>query len=214
MEQLEIYTVGLLSWEPTVMRNVTLLLLECNPPTWYVSLYRVQRIFSLPRGPMQHDITSTSIKTKKKHRALVSDIWMENITPPDLSGIWRMLYIIWNKITMLYLASSIRCIKLSGKNITRWRHQMETFSALLAICAGNSPVPGEFPALRPVTQSFDIFFDMRPNKRLSKQWWAWWFETQPYPLWRHRNEMYCDWMQLSLLHNDKSIRMVRSDILS
>ena len=26
-----------------------------------------------------------------------------------------------------------------------WRHQMETFSALLAICAGNSPVAGEFP---------------------------------------------------------------------
>ena len=39
-----------------------------------------------------------------------------------------------------------------------WRHQMETFSALLAICAGNSPVPGEFPAQRPVTQSFDVFF--------------------------------------------------------
>ena len=50
-----------------------------------------------------------------------------------------------------------------------WRHQMETFSALLAICAGNSPVPGEFPAQRPVTQSFDVFFDLRPNKRLSKQ---------------------------------------------
>ena len=28
---------------------------------------------------------------------------------------------------------------------TWWRHQMEIFSALLAICAGNSPVPGEFP---------------------------------------------------------------------
>ena len=40
---------------------------------------------------------------------------------------------------------------------------METFSALLAICAGNSPVPGEFPAQRPVTQSFDIFFDLRLN---------------------------------------------------
>ena len=37
-----------------------------------------------------------------------------------------------------------------------WRHQMETFSALLAICAGNSPVPGEFPAQRPVTRSFDV----------------------------------------------------------
>ena len=43
---------------------------------------------------------------------------------------------------------------------------METFSALLAICAGNSPVPGEFPTQRPVTRSFDVFFDLRPNKRL------------------------------------------------
>ena len=47
---------------------------------------------------------------------------------------------------------------------------METFSALLAICAGNSPVPGEFPAQRPVMWSFDVFFDLHPNKRLSKQW--------------------------------------------
>ena len=39
---------------------------------------------------------------------------------------------------------------------TWWRHQMETFSALLAICAGNSPVPGKFPAQRPVTRSFDF----------------------------------------------------------
>ena len=38
-----------------------------------------------------------------------------------------------------------------------WRHQMEAFSALLALCAGNSPVPGEFPSQRPVTRSFDIF---------------------------------------------------------
>ena len=37
---------------------------------------------------------------------------------------------------------------------------METFSALLAICAGNSPVTGKFPAQRPVTLSFDIFFDL------------------------------------------------------
>ena len=41
---------------------------------------------------------------------------------------------------------------------------METFSVLLAICAGNSPVTGEFPAQRPVTQSFDVFFDLRLNK--------------------------------------------------
>ena len=61
--------------------------------------------------------------------------------------------------------------------MTWWRHQMETFSALLAICAGNSPVPGEFPAQRPVTRSFGVFFDLCLNKRLSKQPRGWWFET-------------------------------------
>ena len=65
---------------------------------------------------------------------------------------------------------------------------METFSALLTICAGNSPVPGEFPTQRPVTRSFDVYFDMRPNKRLSKQSCGWWFETLSHPFWRHRNE--------------------------
>ena len=70
---------------------------------------------------------------------------------------------------------------------TWWRHQMVTFFALLAICAGNSPVPGEFPTQRPVTRSFDVFFDLRPNKRLRKQSWGWWFETPSRPLSRHRN---------------------------
>ena len=68
-----------------------------------------------------------------------------------------------------------------------WRHEIETFSALLAICAGNSPVSGEFPTQRPETRSFDVFFDLRLNKRFSKQWWGWWFETLSRPLWRHCN---------------------------
>ena len=66
-----------------------------------------------------------------------------------------------------------------------WRHQMETFSTLLAIYAGNSPVTGEFPSQSPVTRSFDVFFDLRLNTRLSKQWWGWWFETPLRSLWRH-----------------------------
>ena len=48
-------------------------------------------------------------------------------------------------------------------SVSWWRHQMETFSALLAICAGNSPVNGDFPAQRPVTRSFDVFFDLPLN---------------------------------------------------
>ena len=47
-------------------------------------------------------------------------------------------------------------------SLTWWRHQTETFSALLAICVGNSPVTGDFPSKRPVTRSFDVFFDLCP----------------------------------------------------
>ena len=45
---------------------------------------------------------------------------------------------------------------------------METFSALLALYAGNSPIPGEFPTQKPVTRSFDISMISTLNKRLSK----------------------------------------------
>ena len=81
----------------------------------------------------------------------------------------------------LYIAATLR-----NHPISWWHHQMETFSAILAICAGNSPVPGEFPAQGPVTWNFDVFFDLRPNQLLSKQSWDWWFETPSRPLWRHR----------------------------
>ena len=76
-----------------------------------------------------------------------------------------------------------------------WRHQMEIFSALLAILAGNSPVPGEFPTQRPVTRSFDVFFDLHLNKQLSKQSWGWWFEMLSRPLWGHCNGMH--WLHMS-----------------
>ena len=72
-----------------------------------------------------------------------------------------------------------------GCTLSWWRHEMEAFSALLAICAGNSPITGQFPSQ--VTRSFDVFYDLRLNKRLSKQWWGWWFQTPSHPLWRHCN---------------------------
>ena len=68
-----------------------------------------------------------------------------------------------------------------------WRHPMEAFSALLALCARNSPVTGEFLAQRPVTRSLDVFFDLRLNKPLSKQSRGWWFETPSRSLWRRCN---------------------------
>ena len=90
---------------------------------------------------------------------------------------------------MVFVRSVIPC----------WRHEMETFSALLVICAGKLPVSGEVPAQRPVTQSFDVFFDQRPNKRLIKQSWGRWFETHSSPLWRHSNDTFCVEMSLSSL---------------
>ena len=106
---------------------------------------------------------------------------------------------VWSDDTRVPLGRSllvqVMAWRIDGK--PWWRHQMETFSALLAICAGNSPVPGEFPIQRPVTRSFDVFFDRRLNKRLSKQSWGWWFETQSRPLWRHCHAI--TWINANLL---------------
>ena len=68
-----------------------------------------------------------------------------------------------------------------------WHHQMETFSVLLALCAGNSLVPSEFPSQRSVTWSFDVFFDLRLNKWLSKQSKCRWFEMPSHSLLCHCN---------------------------
>ena len=64
---------------------------------------------------------------------------------------------------------------------------METFSELLTLCAGNSPVTGEVPAKRTVTRVFDVIFHLRLYMRLSKQSWGWWFEMPSRPLSRHCN---------------------------
>ena len=68
-----------------------------------------------------------------------------------------------------------------------WHHQMETFSVLLALCEGNPPVTGGFLSQRPVMRSFDVFFDLSLNKRLSKQPRCWWFELMSGSVWRHCN---------------------------
>ena len=84
------------------------------------------------------------------------------------------------------------CDALLWEKKTWWRHQMETFSALLAICVGNSPVPGEFPTQRPVTLSF------------VKQWWGWWFETPSCPLWRNFSAIRWSCRMILILVEDKN----------
>ena len=93
----------------------------------------------------------------------------KDTTGNDKDGIMATLSFQWSETSCMMTSSN--------GNIFR----------LLANCAGNSPVTGEFPAQRPVTRSFDVFFDLLLKKRLSKQWWCWWFETSSRPLWRHCN---------------------------
>ena len=101
----------------------------------------------------------------------------------------NMIWILWRYVCEVR-RSSCMGVTYVYTVISWWRHPMEPFSASLAICAGNSPVPGEFPAQRPVKRSFDVFFDLCLSKCLSKQSWGWWFETTSRPSWRQCNDLF------------------------
>ena len=112
------------------------------------------------------------------------------LSVPDISFVltylllWIDTYMIPMKTANEYIIWTIYNTDIS---FLWWRHQMKTFSTLLALCAGNSPVTGEFPSQKPVTRSFMFSLICRPPERLSKQLWSWWFETTSCPLWRHCN---------------------------
>ena len=74
----------------------------------------------------------------------------------------RLSFLSYN-VVMLGTHNSNCMVTSANGNIAR----------ITGLCARNSPVNGEFPAQRPVTGSFDVFFDLRLNKQLSKQSWCW-----------------------------------------
>ena len=103
------------------------------------------------------------------------------------------------------------------REIGGWRHDNEPVRASCHVSIRQSP--SCVMSQRPVTRSFDVFFDLRLNKRLSKQSWGWWFETLPCPLWRHCNvhqNNVAGWheMWLNILESDSGHQgwMCNSDI--
>ena len=124
----------------------------------------------------------------KVHGANMGPIWGRQY--PRGPHVGHENLAIWDYIVCLIrnheVVAQITSKTLLG-NGSWWRHQMKTFPALLALCEGKSPVIGEFPSQRPVVRSFDVFFDLHPNKRLSKNSKCWWFETPSRSLWRHSN---------------------------
>ena len=102
--------------------------------------------------------------------------------------IWRghIIPITWYCSLIIYKLRYHPANLLTNSLWQLWcRHQMETFSALLVLCERNLPVTCEFASQMPVMRSFDVFFDLRLNKRLGKQPRRRWFETPSRPLWGH-----------------------------
>ena len=93
-----------------------------------------------------------------------------------MSSWWVME--LWSCISPVWHVHWLDMVTSSNGNIFRVTGHM----------CGEFTGPGEFPAQRPVTRSFDVFSDLRLNTPLSKQSWGWWFETPSRPLWRHCNE--------------------------
>ena len=135
--------------------------------------------------------TVCSVADQRKHQSSASLAFMRGIHRWPVVSPYKgpITQKIFHLVTPLWFGSVSRQQTPQGQSIaTWWRHQIETFSALLGICAGNLPVTGEFPAQRPVMRSFEVFFDLCVNKRLSKQSWGWWFEMPSRSLRRHCNE--------------------------
>ena len=157
---------------------------EPRRPDWCtrqspISLMIVRSPNSLENMPCCNSITGHSIAT---NFCTCHD--STTVVPCAKFRSHRSLESMWNQNETLF-KSKLRW----ETHYSWWRHQMETFFVPLALCVGNSPVNGEFPSQRPVTRSFDVFFDLRPNKQLSKRSWGWWFEMLSRPFWRHCNDL-------------------------
>ena len=107
--------------------------------------------------------------------------------------IWILLNIycfIWN-YWIIYFVTCLEVFWISSRGGCPVGSMMASsngniFRVTGPLC-GEFTGPGEFPAHRPVTRSFDVFFDLGLNKWLSKQPWGWWFETLSWSLWRQCN---------------------------
>ena len=98
--------------------------------------------------------------------------------------------VIWNIYIYTYIYIYNHMSFSGNDDVIKWKH----FPRNWPFVRGIHRSPLNFPAQKPVTRSFDVFFYLRLNKRLSKQSWGWWFETLSRPLWHH-----CDVKMLTRL---------------
>ena len=94
--------------------------------------------------------------------------WLYHSTHPD--GYLQRPLIIWLQVIFAW-----------------WRHQMETFPRYWPFVRGIHRSQVSSPHKGQRRRALMFFYDLCPNKRLSKQSWCWWFETRKHSLWRHCN---------------------------
>ena len=111
------------------------------------------------------------------HEVLWIIIWSMNHGRNDMPILWSK----WNIFKVVF--GHCPRFHMKHDDVIKWKH----FPRYWPFCAGISPIAGEFPAQRPVTRSFDVFFDLRLNQQLSKWCRRWCFETPSRSLWRHCN---------------------------
>ena len=181
---------GEFPWQPSVMRSFEVFFdRRLNKR---LSKQARRRWFETPSPHYNVTVMCTICVNDDESKIAVAYLWFMDSC--HKVALWDIVPALCDEVPQYYRQGWPACLRhmwdrlcATQSVVSWWRHQMEAFSALLAICAGNSPGTGEFPTQRPVTRSFDVFVDLRLNKRLSKPWWGWWFETLSRPLWRHRN---------------------------
>ena len=104
---------------------------------------------------------------------------MDNENYRRLFNVVNSLMRTWVFALILFHVDYIRIVMMTSSN--------GIIFPVTGLLCGEFTGPGEFPTQRPVTRSFDVFFDLRLNKRLSKQPWGWWFEMPSLSLWRQCN---------------------------
>ena len=108
--------------------------------------------------------------------------------PVKISQTWLMISLMWMTINTTYDLLNHMQVELKQDPMMTSSNG-NIFRVTGPLCEEFTD-PGEFPAQRPVTRSFDAFFDLRLNKRLSKQPWGWWFETSSWWLWLQCNALW------------------------
>ena len=113
--------------------------------------------------------------SRQFHRVCVNEIWSQN--PPN-----KLKFCAVNDTGCRRVDPGVHSMFVHD-DVIKWKHFPRYWPFVRGIHRSplNSSHKGQWHG------AFDVFFHLRLNKRLSKQWRGWWFDKSSRPLWRHGN---------------------------